>query len=323
MKGDDRNNPTTLLRAVNPPNGEPSPRREFGKLRSSLSDRIGSFVAIPQAFVDDATISHEAFRLFVVLRSYTSARSSEQVAFPDYDTIKARTGIGNYTKIARAIRDLESAGWLERRKRFGQSTVYTLCSPTDANRTAPPTSPTDVCRPVLHTSVGQSYTRRQANKRYSTRGTQPEQQQAPAAASVVVPVPPDADTTDTTLDAPPVRALFDLTRVPLTYGQRSLIIGAVKDMARWREVVEYWVGRKWGPENVAGMLDLYANWDTRKPTYTPPPARGQSARPGASFHARKGARPQVQYTDEMRARKEREAAALLAAEMHADGGVTA
>ena len=236
---------------------------------SKLSDQIGHFVAVPQAFVDDATISHEAFRLFVVLRSYTSARAGDQVAFPDYDTIKARTRIGNYSKIAAAIRELEAAGWLERRKRFGQSTVYALTSPTDGDRTDASASPTDACRPVLQTHVGQSYTRRQTNQRNLTRGTQPEQQQAPgvapAPASVVVPVPPDADTTDATLDAPAVRVLFEATRIPITYGARQLICNQVSDLVRWREVVTYWVGRQWSGQNVAGMLDLYRNWQERKP----------------------------------------------------------
>jgi hypothetical protein len=40
--------------------------------------------------------------------------------------LKERAGIRHAKTIAKAIRELESRGWLERRKRFGASTVYTL-----------------------------------------------------------------------------------------------------------------------------------------------------------------------------------------------------
>lgn len=95
---------------------------------SKLTDKIGAFTVVPNAFIKDATISHEAFRLFVVLRQFAGA--NDDAAFPSYDTLKERTGIKSYSTIAKALRELGKKGWLERQKRFGASTIYTLTTPS-------------------------------------------------------------------------------------------------------------------------------------------------------------------------------------------------
>lgn len=115
--------------------------------RSKMSDRIGQFVAVPVSFVNDMRISPRAFRLFVVLRSYTSANDGRDMVFPGYETLRARCGFSSYTFVALAVRELEKAGWIERRKRFGKSTFYYITQPvlqTGVEMEEPP---------VLHPSV--------------------------------------------------------------------------------------------------------------------------------------------------------------------------
>ena len=76
--------------------------------RSKLGDRIGQFVAVPVAFINDATVSARAFRLFVVLRSYTSTNNADDMVFPGYETLRAKCGFSNFRYIAEAIRELEA-----------------------------------------------------------------------------------------------------------------------------------------------------------------------------------------------------------------------
>jgi hypothetical protein len=97
--------------------------------RERMSDRIGQFVAVPVSFVNDMRISPRAFRLFVVLRSYTSANDGRDLVFPGYETLRARCGFSSYTFVAEAVRELEKAGWIERHKRFGKSTHYFITQP--------------------------------------------------------------------------------------------------------------------------------------------------------------------------------------------------
>lgn len=121
--------------------------------RAKLADRIGQFVALPVTFINDTRLSADAFRLFSILRSYTSASDSTDKAFPGYETLRVRCAFGSYRKVAKAVKELEGLGWIERRKRFGNSTQYFLnARPT----VLPPlvemeavASPTTVGRTVL------------------------------------------------------------------------------------------------------------------------------------------------------------------------------
>ena len=124
--------------------------------RERMSDRIGQFVAVPVSFVNDMRISPRAFRLFVVLRSYTSANDGRDLVFPGYETLRARCGFSSYTFVAEAVRELEKAGWIERHKRFGKSTHYFITQPVlqpSVEMDAPPVLQTVVAS-VLQPSVG-------------------------------------------------------------------------------------------------------------------------------------------------------------------------
>lgn len=91
-----------------------------------LVDTIGNFTAIPNSIIEmGRELGPDAIALFVVLR-FHSGRN--QTSFPSYDTIQDRTGLTR-RRIAIAIRKLESSGLLERKRRFGASTVYILKMP--------------------------------------------------------------------------------------------------------------------------------------------------------------------------------------------------
>lgn len=130
-------------------------------MSSVIVDRIGNFTVVPNAFIDNADMSHEAVRLFLLLRRLSNGQDDAPIAFPSYDTIKARARISSYTTIAKALRELESAGWMTRQKRFGKSTVYTICRPADPPKNASPT-PGVVLHQMEHSptpGVVQSYTK--------------------------------------------------------------------------------------------------------------------------------------------------------------------
>jgi DNA-binding transcriptional regulator YhcF (GntR family) len=160
-------------------------------MKSVLVSKLGSFTAVPNAFIECQNISHEAFRIFVVLLSYTNSTTKDSIAFPSYETIKTRTCVKSYSTIAKALRELESAGWIERKKRFGQSTIYTITAPEQ-----PDSSTSDVelkDDAVLHAAKhsptrceAQSYTPSQTNKINLTRSTQQDLDAANAASGARV-----------------------------------------------------------------------------------------------------------------------------------------
>ncbi|MCC7208350.1 MAG: helix-turn-helix domain-containing protein [Anaerolineae bacterium] len=91
---------------------------------SKLVDAIGQFATVPNTFIEGAKgMSHTAFRLFVTLRYYTNGKTGD--SFPSYDTLQELTGMNRRT-IAKAVRELEAGGWIERKRRFSQSTIYTI-----------------------------------------------------------------------------------------------------------------------------------------------------------------------------------------------------
>lgn len=94
------------------------------KNNTRLTDEWGAFTAIPNNFIENAQgLSDAAFRLFVFLRRYTNSETGR--AFPSYKFIQEKNGWTPKT-IAKAIRELESAGWVEREKEIGAVTSYVL-----------------------------------------------------------------------------------------------------------------------------------------------------------------------------------------------------
>ena len=93
-----------------------------------LSDKIGRFVAIPHTFIKDMrNLPQCAIVLFVYLRS--CAHDGTGDAFPAYGTIAKETGLAEPT-ISKAIKALVGRGWITKKRRFSNSTIYELCDPS-------------------------------------------------------------------------------------------------------------------------------------------------------------------------------------------------
>lgn len=96
-------------------------------MMSKLVDRIGQFTTIPNSVIQLwPKIGSDAICLFLYLRYRTNNQS--EMSFPSYATISADTGMRR-ERIAKAVRALESAGLLERKRRFSASTIYILKLP--------------------------------------------------------------------------------------------------------------------------------------------------------------------------------------------------
>lgn len=94
---------------------------------AKLTDKIGSFTAVPDVFIKNSVgLSDHARWVFICLRHYTNNRT--ETAFPSYDQLQQVTGYARAT-LAKAIKELIEAGWVEKKRRFSQSTVYTTRIP--------------------------------------------------------------------------------------------------------------------------------------------------------------------------------------------------
>lgn len=96
------------------------------KNRGVIVNRMGAFVAIPVTFINDERITNAGRCLYMLLSSYTSAKADEAIAFPSYETIMKRLGWNSKHTVADGLKNLIGAGWVERRRRYGSSSVYTL-----------------------------------------------------------------------------------------------------------------------------------------------------------------------------------------------------
>lgn len=89
-----------------------------------------------------AGLSSYAKWIYVCLKFRRNNGSGE--AFPSYDDLQKLTGL-NRSRIAAGLNELEAAGWINKRKRFGKSTVYRFVkksSSPDSQTTDSPDSQT-------------------------------------------------------------------------------------------------------------------------------------------------------------------------------------
>jgi hypothetical protein len=88
----------------------------------------GNFVVVPVTLLE-SSLSSSARLVWISLMSRVNHAESEACVYPGYEAIMARCGITGRTTIAKALDELEVAGWLKRAKRFSGSTLYTLTLP--------------------------------------------------------------------------------------------------------------------------------------------------------------------------------------------------
>jgi hypothetical protein len=229
--------------------------------------------SVPNEFLT-APVSHESFRLYVVLLSYVRGNAAGGgEAFPAYDTLCKSARIKSYTTVAKCLRELESTGWLERRKRFGASTIYTLTSPTPgvvmreaAVLRGVESSPTP--------DVGQSYTPSQTNQTHLTRHTEPDpaegearRQQIDAPPSLKSQPPPTKKRSRVSgfgqsfeaHEDPRVGAYLNTLRPAggITATNAELIMRRVapENIAFWQSTLTKWGAAEWNRTNFAGMFE--------------------------------------------------------------------
>ena len=92
----------------------------------------GNFVVVPVTLLE-SSLSSSARLVWISLMSRVNHSESEACVYPGYEAIMARCGITGKATIAKALEELETAGWLKRTKRFSSSTVYTLTNPVVQN----------------------------------------------------------------------------------------------------------------------------------------------------------------------------------------------
>ncbi len=222
------------------------------ELTSELADDVQPFTMLQNAFLEDATLSANAFRVFIILKSYTSGRAKTKLAFPSYSTLKTRCNIGANATLARAIRELEAAGWITRAKRFGRSSLYTLRaikSVSDIVRNRP-----TVSQKLTHSkSETDHYQEVQNNKKI-------EQEVGGAPPAVPLVSVKGFGKVYTSHPDARVAAYLDIMGQPhITASNAQIILDrtAAEFIEVWKAVLVLWASSAWNPRNISGMIERY------------------------------------------------------------------
>lgn len=255
--------------------------------RTKLADRIGQFVALPVTFINDTRLSADAFRLFSILRSYTSANDSADKVFPGYETLRVRCAFGSYRKVAAAVKELETLGWIERRKRFGNSTQYFLnarptvlpplvemeaaASPTTVGSTVLPPSVATVLPTVVEEPEPENKKKKYPEVERGARKTR-----TPSGFASVY----------TAHDDPRVAAFLEiLARKQITATDAEIIQRRVSTdtVDVWRDVLGIWAANPNWRLDLASIFDRYertvnAKRYARNTSHTGAPAHGDGNR---------------------------------------------
>lgn len=236
-----------------------------------LTDEWGTFSAIPNEFIDRAgDLSDQARWLFVLLRRYTNGQTGK--AFPSYKVIQDRTGWTPKT-IAKAVKELDHAGWIEREKTFNGPTHYILKRnphfPMDS--TPLPTGKQATSqREATPLPTGKS------NKTDINRLTKQTDRERGAVA--VIPA-----------DAKPARPLppaggsaGDIAREyfpQLGIWQQDLIENAdINHLTIWRQCCERWRDNRYSLRNITGLIDSYYKHEAQHANSTRRNDNGQNRR---------------------------------------------
>ena len=216
---------------------------------SKLYNEWGAFAVIPHEFIDASTAySDQAFRLFVLLMRYTNGKTGE--AFPSYAHLQSLTGWSSKT-IAKAIRELESAGWIVRKKQFSGPTQYTLVRPqifpTERIEAAASSFPGKESHfPTERTVLSQGKPKKNENKYIETKKIEGE-----AAALTRLPAPEPAGESNA------VSVLLEIFPQSPIYSQEVIDAAGITDLDLWRKIVTDWRDNRYSTRNITGMRDRY------------------------------------------------------------------
>lgn len=220
--------------------------------RSMIYDEWGAFVTIPHQFIDNAAgYSDQARWLFVLLRRYTNGVSGK--AFPSYAVITERTGWTNKT-IAKAIKELESGGWIARQKQFSGPTIYTLTRPQNV-----PTGTNDSSshREQLQFPQGTTVVPVGTSKKTDNKKTNSKKTECGESPTALIAKPLTQQTEDAVSIA--------LEYFPqMGIWQQELIANAdINHLALWRQTMQIWSDHKWSKGNIHGMIDKYHHLESQ------------------------------------------------------------
>ena len=219
---------------------------------AKIYDEWGAFVTIPHQFIDhSAEYSDQARWLFVLLRRYTNGVSGK--AFPSYAVITERTGWTNKT-IAKAIKELESGGWIARQKQFSGPTIYTLTRPQNVPQG---TNDSSSHREQMQFPVGTTVVPVGTSKKTDNKKTNSKKTECGESSTAISAKPHTPQTEDAVSIA--------LTYFP-TMGiwQQELIANAdINHLALWRQTMQIWSDHKHSRNNIHGMIDKYQRLETQ------------------------------------------------------------
>lgn len=252
-----------------------------------LTDEWGTFSAIPNEFIDAAgDLSDQSRWLFVLLRRYTNGQTGK--AFPSYKAIQERTGWTPKT-IAKAVRELEEAGWIEREKALGDVTQYILkrkshfpqgsgVLPTGKRSTSP--------REVGVLPTGKS-NKIEVNR--LTKQTDRERGEVaviPADAKPARPLPPSGGSAGEI-----AREYFPQMGI----WQQELIEKAdINHMIIWRQCCERWRDNRYSLRNITGLIDSYYKHEAQHANSTRRNDNGQNRRESHNERAIRETRELIQ-----------------------------
>ena len=291
--------------------------------------RSYAFTILPSEFIRDARLTHEAFRVYAVLCMHAPGGANENTTvFPDYERIKELTGIRHNHTIATRMRELEDAGWLERRKRFGASTIYTLTipSPREPQSVTPRTNAHDDAmvspsRDALMHRVNhipsprepQSVTPSKANKNQLTRT---KKQEPDAPSRVAPPDQPVDDLVPVAAEPKPRNTLYGDcfaavaaacsmdAKVPMLakrisvaakyLAQREVDPACIAEFAGWWHAND-WRGKRGDVPTPERIAELWLQFEQRGQVV----AVAQPAAPASKYSSTQR-RPQAMFTPEQR-----------------------
>ena len=220
---------------------------------TKIVDEWGAFSAIPNEFIDAAgDLSDQGRWLFVLLRRYTNGQTGK--AFPSYRVIQDRTGWTPKT-IAKAVRELEEAGWIEREKTYNGPTNYIL----KRNRHFPEGSkPLPVGkRSTSHREAGALPAGKSNKTDINRLNKQTEVKSVSAREALVISqeTTPAIPHTPQGID-PGAIALEAFPMMPI-YHQETIEGAGITQSHLWRKAVEDWKANGYSKRNITGLVDKY------------------------------------------------------------------
>jgi len=253
---------------------------------TKIHDEWGAFVTIPHQFIDNAAeYSDQARWLFVLLRRYTNGISGK--AFPSYALITERTGWTNKT-IAKAIKELESGGWIVRQKQFSGPTIYTLTRPQNV-----PQGTTDSSSLWEQMQFRQGTTvvpvgtsKKTDNKKTNHKKTECGESQQPSIARPHTPQIEDA-----------ISIAVSIFPQMGIWQQDVISNGDINHLALWRKACEDWRDNRYSLRNITGLIDSYYRLEkqnARDKEYQ----NGQN-RPVRESHNERAIRETVEYIERL------------------------